>query len=129
ATRAIALAVQVLALLGELDEARALWAARRAPCASPPARVRNDLELASAATALGHDDEARALLEQALTVAVAHGYRWYELVAHDRLAALAPEDARAEHATRARLLARSLASGLASQDADAFLARGWGDLT
>ena len=65
--------------------------------------------------------------QRALVTSSKHGFRFYELVAHHRLAAIVLDEAeRQKHVNKAVNLARSLAASLPRAEAESFLARHWG---
>ena len=122
-----ALLAQVLVERGDTDSAHALM---DVPTITPPfplVQVRTDLDLGRAHSLLHRRDEAIDSAQRALVTSSRHGFRFYELVAHHRLAAIVLDDAeRQMHVNKAVNLARSLAASLPRAEAESFLARRWG---
>jgi tetratricopeptide (TPR) repeat protein len=120
--------------------ARALASVRRRPAASavlqsrrpspdawPHIKIRSHIALGRALRVLKRSDEAREHFAQALTTAESAGFRYFQLLAHNELVFVEPdESARARHDRVARAMARSLAANLPKDQAASFMARGWG---
>ncbi len=106
-------AVEAEAVLDALPDEVPLW---------PHVRVRTDLSLGRALTAVGRPDAAREVLHRALAVSEANGFRTFQLAVHVALAAVADEATRDRHTRIAAGIARSLAANLPSEDAERFLA-------
>ncbi len=121
---------EALALIGRPDEARqALLAEGPGRQPWPLVQVRTGLWRGAAWRALGDLALAVPALQQALSIAEANGFRYYQLIAHDALARCVQVEAtRSRHARVASALARSLAANLSKDDAKRFLAPMWGDL-
>ncbi len=93
----------------------------------PHVSTRANLSHGRALRILGRHDDARQILQEALSTAEANGYRYFQLLAHNELArCLGDESASALHNRVARATSRSLAANLGRDDAKRFLARGWG---
>lgn len=122
-----ALQVQALVALGQLERAAAIFDSIERASSYPIIEVRTELDMARAAASLGRTEASREHLNQALSVAHANGFRFYELLSHHHLALLEQDPKlRLPHARSARGLARSLAATLARPDANDFLGREWG---
>lgn len=119
---------QALAALGRTAEAKNVLAAQRPPREPwQNTQVKADLAWAQAYKMLGHHAHAEKLLGRALETAERIQYRFFQLLAHHELAAIASDDtARARHARVANGLARSLAANLPREDGRRFLERNWG---
>lgn len=128
AAQMAALHAQALAMLGRADEARAaLRKAEQNERQWPHVQVRTDLARAIAWRMLGDPETARKILQRALGIAEANGFRFYQLVAqHELWQVVDDENARARHSRVAGALSRSLAASLSREDAERFLAAGWG---
>lgn len=121
-----ALRAQALAQLGRPEEARAALTGNDG-AHWPLVQVRTDLARGIAWRRLDEPASARETLQRALAQAEAAGFRLYQLVAHHELWRVTDDDAaRARHARVAGALAKSLAANLVKEDAQRFLAMGWG---
>lgn len=100
--------------LGEGDTRAELW---------PHVAIRVDLAIGRALAALSRPEDAREVLQRALTTSEANGLRYFQLAAHlELIHVTADSSARDRHARVASGLARSLAANLPKDDADRFLA-------
>lgn len=117
-----------LAALGRrADAERALSRCSSRPDQWPHVAIRTDISLGRALRVVGRVEEACAALQRALSLAEANGFRYFQLLAHNDLAAIHPDEgARARHKRVANALSRSLAANLPKEDAQRFLQRGWG---
>ena len=113
-----------LAQLGRTDEAAAVLEDAVAPPAKswPHVQVRTDLAVGRALAALGRPGPAREVLQRALGLAEANGFRYFQLVAHLELHRIADDaSVRDRHHRVASGLARSLAANLPADEAARFL--------
>ncbi|MFT4623256.1 MAG: tetratricopeptide (TPR) repeat protein/tRNA A-37 threonylcarbamoyl transferase component Bud32 [Myxococcota bacterium] len=116
-----------LAAKGKIQDARAVLDHTEPGDPWPHMKVRTDLELGHAYRALELIEPARAALARGLSLAEANGYRYYQLLAHHRLAGVVTDEAaRARHQRVSLALARSLAANLPKSDSVAFMALQWG---
>jgi len=128
APQVIAWKARAVAGIGEIDLANELLDSIRKPEGQwPHVSTRANLSHGRALRMLGRYDDARPILQEALSTAEANGYRYFQLLAHNELArCLGDESASALHNRVARATSRSLAANLGRDDAKRFLARGWG---
>ncbi len=128
APQVYAMHAQALAQLGRLPEAeKAFEMSQHGDRQWPHIQVRTDIAKAVAARLLHKPDEAKTLLQRALSVAEPNGYRYYQLLAHHELTLVVSDDAtRARHSRVAAALARSLAANLSREEAKRFLSTEWG---
>jgi len=129
APQVVAWKARALAELGRVDEAERVLAERPARGAQwPHVAIRTDIAIGRALRVLKHPGPAREALQRALALAEANGFRWFQLLAHDVLASIVPdEEARERHRRVSRALARSLAANLPREDAERFLDQDWGN--
>ncbi|MCO4747228.1 MAG: protein kinase [Proteobacteria bacterium] len=122
--------IRALCEQDRVDEAMAVetstpWDTR----AWPNIQVRSDLARGRSSLALGDRAKALEVVQRALSVAEANGYRFYQLHAQHQLVQLVEDDAtRARHQRVAKALARSLASNLPRSEGGAFLSTSFGEV-
>jgi tetratricopeptide (TPR) repeat protein len=122
--------VRALVEVGRVDDATALerdtdWDTRGWPLI----QVRTRIARGRALLALERRELALEVVSKALTIAEAHGYRFYQLHAQHLLVQLVEDEVlRARHHRVAKALARSLAANLPRKDAEAFLRTPFGEL-
>ncbi|MEQ1508198.1 MAG: hypothetical protein ABMB14_38565, partial [Myxococcota bacterium] len=88
----------------------------------PHVQARAELAIGRSLGALGEPDAAREVLQRALALSEANGFRYYQLAAHLELLKVADDPSvRDRHARVASGLGRSLAANLPKDDADRFL--------
>jgi tetratricopeptide (TPR) repeat protein len=132
AAQVFALHAQSLAMRGQAEEARAVLeqAEHLERPQWPHVQVRADLAAGAAWRRLGNKESARKVLQRALTVGEANGYRFVQLQAHHELWQVAEHDTqKSRHGRVAGALARSLAASLGRDDAKKLLATAWGGNT
>lgn len=130
APQVAALHAQALADVGRREEALRLLDETPDERQWPHVQVRTDLAKAVALRRLHEPDRAKTVLQRALQVAEANGFRFHQLLAHHELAlVVADEPTRARHSRVAAALARSLAANLGRDDARRFLQRNWGGVS
>jgi len=124
----IAWQARAVAGAGDIELANELLDDIRTPEGQwPHVSTRVNLSHGRALRILGRYDDARPLLQEALSTAEANGYRYFQLLAHHELSrCLGDPTAVALHHRVSKATARSLAANLGRDDAKRFLARGWG---
>lgn len=129
APQVVAWRARALAELGRIEEAERVLAARPTRGAQwPHVAIRTDIAIGRALRLLKRPAEAREALQRALALAEANGFRWFQLLAHDVLASIVPDEvAHERHRRVSRALARSLAANLPREDAERFLEQDWGN--
>lgn len=121
-----ALQARCLALRGDVGAAREVLRGVDAARGLLHSRASTLLDLGLAWRDTGDLAAARASLEGALEIATRGKWELVAMAAHQELERVVPEAERGPHASRARSLARTVASSLERADGEDFLVRGAG---